>query len=329
VPFETGVLLNQNQQFSDAMKWYNYVFNPVGTADGSATPNKYWITKPFYLQSDYFDQLIDTIMADIGSDLGGTIFPNLKQAVVDWRNNPYEPFLVARSRTVAFQITLVLHYVKNLLDWGDNLFTQFTRETITQATQLYILADKLLGPAPATVTPVVVPPPMTFNQLEAKVDQFGNALLDFENLIPDLNLLPHKGAELPPSPTTLQSLYFCVPPNTNMMTYYTTVADRLFKIRNCQNINGVVTPLALFSPPIDPGALVRAATAGISASDLISGLNAPLPIYRFTTMIQKAKEFTQQVNTFGGALLQACKLTSSMQHLLFQTVSRDMRRIFL
>jgi hypothetical protein len=34
------------------------------------------------------------------------------------------------------------------------------------------------------------------------------------------------------------------------------VADRLFKIRHCMNIEGVVRPLALFDPPIDPGMLV-------------------------------------------------------------------------
>ena len=45
------------------------------------------------------------------------------------------------------------------------------------------------------------------------------------------------------------------------MIYYldigTTVADRLFKIRHCMNIQGVVRQLPLFEPPIDPALLVR------------------------------------------------------------------------
>lgn len=71
------------------------------------------------------------------------------------------------------------------------------------------------------------------------------------------------------------------------------------------NIDGVFSPLALFSPPIDPGALVRAAAAGVNISDFLQGLNAPLPIYRFNYMISKAVELTQDVNNFGGKLLQA------------------------
>src|ERR1700716_1886577 len=44
-----------------------------------------------------------------------------------------------------------------------------------------------------------------------------------------------------------------------MLGYWDTVAARLFKIRHCMNIEGIVRPLALFDPPLDPGMLVKAA----------------------------------------------------------------------
>ena len=315
LPFEVAVNLNQNQQFEDARSWYHYIFNPVGANDVTTVPQKYWITKPFFERTpnQYVDELISTILGDIANAPGGTnLSSTLSNAVLNWRNNPYDPFIVARSRTVAFQIAIVINYIQNLIDWGDNLFAQFTRELITQATQLYILADKLLGPKPAIVKPIAVPLPETFNQIEANVDIFGNALIDFENMVPDLDLLPHKGAELP-SPLGYNALYFCIPPNTNMLSYWDLVADRLFKIRNCQNINGIVTPLALFSPPIDPGALVRAAAEGISASQIASGLNAPLPIYRFRFMVQRTSELVQIVSGLGNALLQALERQDAEQ----------------
>ena len=106
---------------------------------------------------------------------------------------------------------------------------------ITQATQPYILADKLLRPKPAIVKPAAVPPPETFNQIEANLDIFGNALIDFENMVPCLNLLSYKGAELP-SPLGYSALYFCILPNIDMLAYWDLAADRLFKIRNCENI---------------------------------------------------------------------------------------------
>ncbi|MBR6125877.1 hypothetical protein IKQ19_20170 [Candidatus Saccharibacteria bacterium] len=39
------------------------------------------------------------------------------------------------------------------------------------------------------------------------------------------------------------------------MAFWDSVADRLYKIRNSLNIEGVKRTLALFAPPIDPGML--------------------------------------------------------------------------
>src|SRR5262249_39596788 len=81
--------------------------------------------------------------------------------------------------------------------------------------------------------------------------------------------------------------------------------DRLFKIRNCMNIEGVVRQLPLFDPPIDPGMLVRARAAGIDLSSALADLSAPLPYYRFTAMLQKSYALNQTVRGLGAALLQA------------------------
>ena len=53
------------------------------------------------------------------------------------------------------------------------------------------------------------------------------------------------------------TLYFCIPRNDKLLGYWDTVADRLFKIRHCMNIEGVVRQLPLFEPPIDPALLVQ------------------------------------------------------------------------
>ncbi|WP_244222793.1 neuraminidase-like domain-containing protein [Cupriavidus lacunae] len=306
MPFEIAMRLNRDQRFEEARDWFHYIFNPVGATDAPA-PQRFWVTKPFFQTTlaDYQEQAIDSIMNAIAADPSGASITNLKFAVSEWRDKPFRPHVVARSRPVAYQLAVVTKYIQNLIDWGDNLFRQFTRESVTQATQLYILADKLLGPKPRIVAPLISPPPETYNQLQAKIDLFGNALLDLENMIPDLGLLPHGGAELPPAPMTVSALYFCVPPNEKMLEYWDLVADRLFKIRHCQNIDGVESILALFSPPIDPGALVRAVAGGLDISSFVAGLGAPLPNYRFSVMSQKATELVQQVSALGNAMLAA------------------------
>ncbi|MEI7724329.1 MAG: neuraminidase-like domain-containing protein [Bacteroidota bacterium] len=305
VPLHIATSLTQNQRFEEALTWFHYMFNPTGALSGTGV-QKFWVTKPFYLNqdADYASQLIDSLMYSI-NDKSNPDIKNLEFAVEQWRNYPFRPDVVARFRPVAYQKALLMSYIDNLTQWGDYLFRQDTMEAVAQATQMYILADKLLGPKPRIIPPVIKQPEETYNQIEAKIDSFGNALIELENILPDLSVLSEGGAELPPPPVTLSMLYFCIPPNDQMFTYWDTVADRLFKIRNCQNIDGVERSLALFAPPIDPAMLVRAAASGLSLSSILAGLNAPSPFYRFNVLSQKATELAQEVRALGSSLLQA------------------------
>lgn len=99
--------------------------------------------------------------------------------------------------------------------------------------------------------------------------------------------------------------YFCIPQNEKLLSYWDLVADRLFKIRNSQNIEGVERQLALFEPPIDPAILVKAVASGLSLADAVSDLYAPMPNYRFQILSQKASELAQEVKSLGASLLSA------------------------
>lgn len=305
VPLLLATRLTKNQRFEEALKWFHYMFNPTGALEGTA-PQKYWVTKPFYLtnDSDYINQRIDTLLYKI-ADPNTPERKELEFAIDQWRTKPFKPHVVARFRPVAYQKAVLMKYIDNLTEWGDYLFRQDTMESIVQATQMYILADKLLGPKPRIIPSVIKVPYETYNQMEAKLDAFGNALIGLENILPDLSALPEGGAELPPAPITLSMLYFCIPQNDKMLEYWDRIADRLFKIRHCQNIDGVERNLALFAPPIDPGMLVRASAAGLDISSILAGINAPTPYYRFNVLSQKGTELAQEVRGLGSSLLQA------------------------
>jgi len=105
--------------------------------------------------------------------------------------------------------------------------------------------------------------------------------------------------------TIAGTFYFCIPENDVLLGYWDTVADRLFKVRNCMNIEGTVRQLPLFAPPIDPALLVRAAALGIDLRSALNDINAATPRYRFTYMVQKAAELNSEVKTLGSALLAA------------------------
>jgi hypothetical protein len=151
--------------------------------------------------------------------------------------------------------------------------------------------------------------PQTYADLRSSLDPFSNALRDMEVDIPfDLAPLPvpvnnNGGGE---TLTSIgQSLYFCIPRNDKLLSYWDTVADRLFKIHNSLNLQGVFQKLPLFEPPIDPALLVRAAAAGLNVSAIVNGLNQPLPLVRFQLLVSKATEIAQEVKSLGNGLLSA------------------------
>jgi hypothetical protein len=86
---------------------------------------------------------------------------------------------------------------------------------------------------------------------------------------------------------------------------YDRVADRLYKIRNCLNISGEREQLALFAPPLDVMSLVRASAARLSLDAALAFLDTPVPPYRFTYLIERARQAAQTVDSFGTALLSA------------------------
>jgi hypothetical protein len=306
--------LSTNQQFEEATRWFHYIFDPTGAHDTDprtglavGSPQKFWITKPFFERqsADYEQQRIDNIMRMLADDPGVPGYDplwrqQLENAVALWRKNPFDPHLIAQFRTVAYQKTVVMKYLDNLIAWGDQQFRQDSMESVNRATQLYVLAAEILGPRPRRVPPAQRPPSLTFNELEPHFDDFSNALVELENFVP-----PQSGevddADVPPLPHLL--LYFCIPQNDQLLGYWDTVADRLYKIRHCLNIEGVARQLSLFAPPIDPAALVRAAAAGLDIGAALGDLSAPLPLYRFPVLLQKANEVCADLKSLGGAVL--------------------------
>jgi hypothetical protein len=297
-PFLIANALSTNQQFDAARRWYEYIFNPRGSSSESI-PQRYWVTEPFFElgQPDYAAQQISTLMHEINSG-----DPQLESQVAAWRANPFDPDLIAQLRPVAYQRAIVTKYIDNLIAAGDRLFQQDTRESINLATQYYVLASELLGPRPELISPRVAPVAKTYADLVGALDAFSNELVAAENAIPPVNV---DGPTPPGTPSlpTLTTLYFRIPPNGTLLEYWDLVADRMFKIRHCMNIEGVVQQLALFAPPLDPGSLVG--MAGLDLDSLLTDAGVAVPPYRFRVMLRHALELCEQVRGHGSELLAA------------------------
>ena len=126
--------LNANGRFEEAQQWYHYIFDPTTSeTNESDDTTHYWR----YLELRDPD---DSSLGDVLSN---------KAALEAYRRDPFNPHAIARIRQGAYRNAVVMDYIDNLIDWGDHLFGQDTRESINEASLLYVMASDLLGDRPA------------------------------------------------------------------------------------------------------------------------------------------------------------------------------------
>lgn len=367
-PLYIACKLSENQKFEDSMNWFHSIFNPMDTSTSSGT-QKFWVTKPFYQLSA--DEVRAENITNILNNIG-----QYADQVKAWLENPFMPHLIARYRPVAYQRTVVMKYIDNLIAWADQLFRRDTIESINEATLLYILASEILGDRPQKM-PAKKNPEFgkTFTDILAEsthaiigldpVSVFeSNVSYNFEDnhsgstmqtlnsavrnttmkaiSKADVNKCSVQGRKiavsLRASETQLPRIdatHFCIPFNDQLLTYWDTVEDRLYKIRHCMNIEGVERQLALFEPPIDPALLVRAAAMGLDIASVLADSSASMPNYRFRTVAQKAMEFCGEVKQLGEKILstiekrdaESLALLRSSQEINMQQAAKQVRKM--
>lgn len=443
IPYATALSLNSQQRFASAQRWFHYLFDPTNS---DTDADRVWRYREFR----------NVTLPTLRDALTNTA------AIAAYQDDPFNPHAIARLRPGTRQRAVVMRYIDNLLDWGDSLFTEFTMESLNEATMLYVLANDILGPRPADVGdcgeggvdprtyeqielhaldkgssefllelelvsgglkthytgsggpyakffdlrleeparaalgpqvraartaafaageagPANLPGQGMFSGLDAgqsgtpmwrsaggthfPVNGLGSAIgaispssggarafwtggpvnpgnidpagpsidggvFGNETLIPvDFRLPPKLGVagregnsefgdvRLPGTRRTpdfdivdqvsTRIPIFCVPANGDLLAYWDRVDDRLRKIRNCMDLTGANRRPSLFSPEIDPALLARLRAAGLSLDDALAASNASVPPYRFTYLIEKARQHVQTVQAFSSALLAA------------------------
>lgn len=181
IPFLIADHLNGQRQYAAAQRWYQYLFDPT-SADVIAVPPG---TPPAEQDRRQRDRVWQY------SEFRGLDLPTLRQVLTDpaaievYKSDPFNPHAIARLRLSAYQKCIVMRYVDNLLDWGDDLFARFTTESVNEATGLYAMAADVLGPRPArlgscgegTVTP------RTYEEIGPVVRRGSEFLPELETLL--------------------------------------------------------------------------------------------------------------------------------------------------
>lgn len=320
VPMLLADRMLAEQNYEAALNWLQLVFDPrIDLTPYERTKRfvrelskgaRYWKFLPFFANPDA-DR---SILSELSFPTPHDALPDRKaiQLLIDrWKNDPFNPQMIARYRPVAYQKYVVMKYLDALIGWGDQLFSQDTTESVNLAVQMYILAAEILGPKSAEVPDPKNATAFSVRDLMAKsMGVMNNAFVTYEDTMltgksrekeTPQRLLPGKTMQL--AHTTGMMFYFNVPRNETLAGYWDTVADRLYKIRNSLNIEGVKRTLALFAPPIDPALLVKAKANGISISEALADASSALPYYRFKVMVAKAIEIVRDVMQMGRDLL--------------------------
>ncbi|MEO1270057.1 MAG: hypothetical protein AAFX99_18370, partial [Myxococcota bacterium] len=149
IPFLIANHLNSQGKFEKAQRWYHTLFNPTASDSIQGLPNglsdeerrrreldRNWRYREFR------GVTVDALRTQLTDG----------KAIDAYRKDPFNPHAVARLRLTAYQKAIVMKYIDNLLDWGDDLFTrafaQQNPEYLREATLKYVVAQEILGDRP-------------------------------------------------------------------------------------------------------------------------------------------------------------------------------------
>jgi hypothetical protein len=120
LPLAAASSLSQNQHFHEADSWLRLLYNPLRSAVGGG---------PIIYQNL------------IGDGSAGYEFRDS----LAWLRDPFNPYLIAKTRQGVFLRHAIYRYAENVLEWADAEFARDSAEAINRARELYELADDLLA----------------------------------------------------------------------------------------------------------------------------------------------------------------------------------------
>jgi len=326
--------LSKQHKFEDAERWLRYVFDPTSIKGGNNAKRflQFRVFKELNLNQQVIDDLTALAQAASGLATDPDVTVAVGKLINRWRDLPFRPFLIARHRHIAFLWRTLFAYLDNLIAWADSLYRRDTIESINEATMLYVLAERILGRRPKLHKGSSNREALSYDTMAAKLDEFANYWIDVVTASnsnrPTKRVLKDKHRKKQPSPDGM--LHFCMPFNDKIMSYWSTIDARLSNVRNCRNIEGIERKLPLMDAEIDPELLIRATAAGLDLQEVIAGLYAPPPHYRYSILSARAAELANEAKSLGAAMLSAiekhdaehlAKLRSSNEINLLKLVS--------
>lgn len=201
-----------------------------------------WQFRPFpkIVAKDYLENVFQSLL------------PNQPvQSISEWRDNPFAPHLVARSRPVAYMKAVVMEYISVLIAYGDDYFRQNTLETLPLGIQMYVRASHGYRPTGQKIPKRGKTEARTYRRLAERFDASDNVVADLELELTFSNQIDTKTPigftgklDMPVDFSNIfgsaTTRYFYISDNGQLTALRATIDDRIFKLRHCQDINEAV-----------------------------------------------------------------------------------------
>ena len=275
LPHLIAVRLRDENRFEAAQRWLHFIFEPQSPAkpaqgDTPARP-QYWHCRPLDVEKPDICYCYEVFA-------------------------PGDPDAIAYSSPWHYKVVIFLEYVNNLIAWGDWLYRQMTRDSLTAAKLQYVRARSLMGARPDT---------RSVNRWVAKElgelvgeMQTRPALAEFETT------LQLRTEDLPVRAARTQHLgvygtrSFNIPVSPRLLTFFDLPDQRIDNIRHGRTIDGKLASIPLFTA-MDPSELLNRLAAGKAGPVRPMGGQLRVAVYRWDVLFNAALQMVQYLQELG------------------------------
>ncbi|MEQ1964891.1 neuraminidase-like domain-containing protein [Xenorhabdus khoisanae] len=314
--------LLQEQNFTEALRWMNYIWNPSGYVINGEEQNYLWNVRPLEEDTSWNATPLDSV----------------------------DPDAVAQNDPMHYKVASFMKSLDLLIARGDAAYRQLERDTLNEAKMWYLQALSLLGDEPwvaedtdwscpqlgdaasqtvqaasqlaleqvrqrqpadkASCSPETLMAPLLHPRINRKRElqkqreqrtankaSHGADSLATQQVIHELQPADDAASRTANSLTAL----FLPQINEKLQGYWKLLAQRLFNLRHNLSIDGQPLSLPIFAAPANPAALLSAAVRTSQGGGALP--TTVMPLYRFPIMLENARGMVSQLIQFGNTLL--------------------------
>ncbi|PHM61559.1 neuraminidase-like domain-containing protein [Xenorhabdus ishibashii] len=274
MPFLVAWRLNIEQRLKEATEWLHYIFNPLEDelvqASSQGKP-RYWNSRP----------IIDRP-------------PTVYRMLIE----PTDPDAIAASEPIHYRKAIFRFYVKNLLDQGDMEYRKLTSSARIVARQIYDSVSMLLGTSPDILLAANWQP-----RTLQDVAQHESNEARTQELIFAVNSVPLLPVVYDTSVSATPSDLFIKPVDTEYLKLWQMLDQRLYNLRHNLTLDGKEFPAGLYDEPISPQDLLKQRYQRVVTNRMAGMKRRAIPNYRFTPIMNRAKEAVETLIQYGATLL--------------------------